>query len=66
MILADRKLIILGENGDLVLAEVNPDAYKEKARASVLTGPCRSPVALANGLFYGRDGKRLVCWTLKK
>ena len=66
MILGDRKLIILGENGDLVLAEVNPDAYKEKARASVLTGPCRSPVALANGLFYGRDGKRLVCWTLKK
>ena len=37
----------------------------EKARAQLLTGPCRSPLALANGLLYGRDAKKLVCWKLK-
>jgi outer membrane protein assembly factor BamB len=59
------KLIILAENGDLVLAEANPDKYQEISRASVLTNPCRAPIALANGKLYARDGKKLGCWNLK-
>ena len=67
MILADGKLIILTENGDLVLAKANPDKYEELARAAVLTNvPCRAPLALADGKLYGRDGKKLVCWNLKE
>jgi hypothetical protein len=66
MVLAERRLIILTEKGDLVLVEATPDAYKEIARASVLSGTCRSLIALANGRLYGRDEKRLVCWNLKK
>jgi outer membrane protein assembly factor BamB len=66
MILADKKLIILTEAGDLVLAEPTPAGYKERARATVLTGPCRAPIALANGRLYARDAKRLVCLDLKK
>jgi outer membrane protein assembly factor BamB len=66
MVLAEGNLIVLGENGDLFLVEVTPEAYKEKARASVLGQPCRSQIALANGRLYARDPKKLVCWNLKK
>jgi outer membrane protein assembly factor BamB len=66
MILAEGNLIILNEHGQLVLVEATPDSYKEKARAQALTGPCRSPIALADGLLYARDAKKLVCWSLKK
>jgi outer membrane protein assembly factor BamB len=66
MILAEGNLIILNEHGQLVLVEATPDSYREKARAQVLTGPCRSPIALANGRLYARDAKQLVCWSLKK
>jgi outer membrane protein assembly factor BamB len=66
MVLAEDNLIILSEDGDLVLVEATPEAYKEKGRASVLTRPCRSQISLANGRLYARDTKRLVCWNLKK
>jgi outer membrane protein assembly factor BamB len=66
MILADGKLIILSEAGELVLVEPSPAAYREKARSAVLNGPCRAPIALANGRLYLRDHKKLICLTLKK
>ena len=66
LILAEGNLIILTEDGDLVLAEATPDAYREKARAKVLGKPSRSPIALANGRLYARDSKKLACWNLKK
>ncbi|HVS35562.1 MAG TPA: PQQ-binding-like beta-propeller repeat protein [Gemmataceae bacterium] len=66
MILADGKLIILTENGDLVLAKAAPEKYEELARATVLQSrPLRAPIALADGKLYGRDGRKLVCWNLK-
>lgn len=66
MILAEGNLIVLSEGGDLVLVECRSDKYREKARASVLTGPCRAHMALANGRLYARDNRKLVCWDLKK
>jgi outer membrane protein assembly factor BamB len=66
MVLADRHLILLEEGGDLVLIEATPDAYKEKARATVLGKPCFPEIALANGRLYARDGKKLICLNLKK
>ena len=66
MLLADGKLVILTEDGDLVLAKANPDKYEELARATVLDSrPVRAPLALADGKLYGRDGRKLVCWELK-
>lgn len=64
MLLADGKLFILTEEGDLVLAAATPEAYREQARAHVL-GPCRSPIALSGGNLYGRDTSRLVCWNVR-
>ena len=66
MILAEDHLIILNEHGQLVVVAASPDSYREKARAQVLEGPCRSPIALANGRLYARDGKKLACWNLMK
>ena len=66
MILAEGNLIVLSEGGELVLVECKSDKYREKARASVLTGPCRAHMALANGRLYARDNRKLVCWNLKK
>jgi len=65
MILAEGNLIVLSEGGELVLVECKSDRYREKARASVLTGPCRAHMALANGRLYARDNKKLVCWRVK-
>jgi outer membrane protein assembly factor BamB len=66
MILAEGNLIVLSENGELVLVECKSDKYREKARAAVLTGACRAHMALANGRLYARDNRKLACWNLKK
>jgi outer membrane protein assembly factor BamB len=66
MLLADGHLILLEESGDLVLVEATPAAYREKARASVLSRPCFAEVALANGRLFARDKNRLVCLDLRK
>jgi outer membrane protein assembly factor BamB len=65
-VLAEGNLIMLSENGDLVLVQATPEAYKEKARARILGKPSRSPIALANGFLYARDAKKLGCWNLQK
>jgi outer membrane protein assembly factor BamB len=66
MLYADGKLIALTEAGDLVLLDATPEAYREKARASVLGPECRAHPALASGRLYARDGATLACWDLHK
>ena len=67
LILADGRLFLLDENGDLVQIEASPDGYKEVARARILNAPpCRAQPALAGGRLYARDGNKLGCWDLRK
>jgi outer membrane protein assembly factor BamB len=67
MVLAEGHLFAVTERGDLVLVELSPKAYQEKARTHVFKNlPCRAQIALANGMLYARDGARLVCWNVKK
>ncbi len=61
----DGGLLALNEAGELVRFDATPDGYKEHARAALLTKPTRPSPALANGLLYARDGKQLVCVSLK-
>lgn len=62
MVLADGKLIVLTENGDLHLVEASPAAFKELAKARLLNAvPCRAQIALANGRLCARDQRKLVC-----
>jgi outer membrane protein assembly factor BamB len=66
LILADGRLVVLSEKGELALVAVDGEKYRERSRAPVLDRPCRASLALAGGRLYARDGKRLVCWNLKK
>ncbi len=59
---ADGKLIVLGEKGELIVAEATPDAFKPLARAQVTGGKCWTAPVLANGRIYCRSAKGdLVC-----
>ena len=61
----DDKLLLVEENGDLVL--VNPDRkeYRELARTKICGSTWVHP-ALANGRLYIRDEKELICVELPK
>ncbi|MFN3650525.1 MAG: PQQ-binding-like beta-propeller repeat protein [Armatimonadota bacterium] len=60
VMIADGQLIILGERGELILAELSPIAFTEKARWRALNAPCWSPPSLANGLLYIRNEDKLI------
>jgi outer membrane protein assembly factor BamB len=62
LMLADGKLIILGEKGRLVVAEASPQGFKQLASAQILTGKCWTVPVLANGRIYARNAAgQLVC-----
>ena len=67
MILADGKLIVLTEKGDLYLVKATPEGYTELAKMRLFdAGPCRAQIALAGSRLFARDQKRLVCVELMK
>jgi hypothetical protein len=65
VIAVDGGALALTEGGDLVRFETTAEKYVEKARATILTKPTRAAPALANGLLFARDEKKLVCVSLK-
>ncbi len=54
-------LLLLSEQGELILADASPKEYKERARFSLLSSPCRAAPALADGRLFARDDRKLVC-----
>jgi len=67
LMLADGKLIIQSEQGDLVIAEASSSAFKEIARAKVLSGRCWVVPVLANGRIYCKNNAGdLVCVDVAK
>jgi outer membrane protein assembly factor BamB len=54
---ADRKLIILSETGELVIAEATPKSFRPLARSQVLGGRCWTAPVLADGRIYCRNAK---------
>ena len=63
LMIADGKLIALGERGKLVIAEASPQGYKELASAQILPKTkCWTMPVLANGKIYARSAAgTLVC-----
>lgn len=62
LMLADGKLIILGERGQLTIAKPTPEKYTELSRAQVLGGKCWTIPVLANGRIYCRNAEGdMVC-----
>lgn len=63
--LADDRLVILRESGELLLAEATPDAFRPLARAPILPGVVRAYPALADGRLYARNTDTLVAVDLR-
>jgi len=57
LMIADGKLIILSERGELVIAEASPDSYKVLARGQAVRGHCWTTPILANGRIYCRTDR---------
>lgn len=62
--LADGRMLLHEDTGDLALVEPDTKAYKELCRSKI-SGPTWSHPALANGRLYLRDEKELICVDLK-
>ncbi len=66
MLTADGRLLLLSENGQLVVAQATPEAFRPLARARILQGRCWSAPVLANGLLYARNAQgEAVCLDLR-
>ncbi|TWT98595.1 outer membrane biogenesis protein BamB [Stieleria varia] len=62
VVVADDKLILLSDLGELILAKANPSRYEELGRVSVLGGEIGwAAPALHRGCLYVRNQERLVC-----
>lgn len=55
LMMADGKLIVLSEKGELMVAEASPAGFKPTSRAQVLGGRCWTTPVLANGRIYCRN-----------
>jgi outer membrane protein assembly factor BamB len=65
--LAGERLVILRENGELVLAPASPDGFKPLARARILPGLVRAYPALSGGVLFARnDSDTLIAVDLRK
>lgn len=59
---AGKRLIAIGDSGELVIVEAAPDAFKAVARAQILGGKCWTSPVLSHGRIYARNAKGdLVC-----
>jgi outer membrane protein assembly factor BamB len=62
LMIADGKLVVLDEKGDLVIADATPAGYREIARAKVLDGRSWVMPVLANGRIYAKNNSgKIVC-----
>lgn len=62
IVVADGKLLMLNEIGELILARVNSERYEELSRVSVLGGELVwTPPILHRGRLYMRNHSRAVC-----
>lgn len=62
LMVADGRLIIVAENGELIVAPVSASAFQPVARAQVLGGKCWTVPVLHNARIYCRNSRGdLVC-----
>jgi len=63
--LAGDRLLLIRENGELVMAPASPKEFRPIARAQLLPAVVRSYPALADGKLYVRNERTLVCFEVK-
>jgi outer membrane protein assembly factor BamB len=66
-LLADEKIFILNDTGELTLIRASPQGYERLARARVLHGrDAWAPMALVDGKLLLRDSEQLICLDVRK
>jgi outer membrane protein assembly factor BamB len=63
--LAGDRLLLIRENGELVIAPASPKEFRPIARAQLLPAVVRSYPALADGRLYVRNERTLACFEVK-
>ena len=58
-------LVVMRENGELMLADVSPEAFTPRATAQILPAVVRAYPALAGGVLYVRNEDTLVSLDLR-
>jgi outer membrane protein assembly factor BamB len=67
LIIADGKLIVLNEKGQLSIAPATPDGFKVIAHAQVLGGKCWTSPVLSGGRIFCRDAQGdVVCLNVRR
>ncbi len=61
VLLASDKLLVLKEDGQLLVVNASPVRYQEMGRAQILANGVRAYPALAGGFLYARSKDKLVC-----
>ena len=64
VIMVGGELVALTDDGQLVLIEATPSAYKEKGRFQALTGKCWSTPAFADGKIFVRSTREGAAFDL--
>ncbi len=60
------KLLLIRENGELMVAFANPKEFRLLSRAQLLPATVRSYPALADGRLYVRNERSLACFDLEQ
>jgi outer membrane protein assembly factor BamB len=64
---ADGKLLVLSDQGELMVAKASPDGFVPSAQAKVLEGKCWTVPVLANGRIYCRNAAGdLLCVDVRR
>ena len=64
--LVNEQLLVMSEEGDLVLVAADPARFQEITRLTVLPGArVWNPHVLADGIVYVRDDKQMAAYNLK-
>ncbi len=66
ILLADDRVIILTETGDLVLVEATPEAHREVARFSAISGKTWNYPAVADGRLLVRNAIQMASFDLRQ
>lgn len=61
LIIADRHLVVLGEDGNLAVAKATPAGFSAKAETQVLNSRCWTAPSLAEGHIYVRNLTTIAC-----
>ena len=66
LLIADGHLIVLGEYGELAVAEATPDGFRPKSSCRISKTKCWTVPVFADGKLYVRDEEKVRCLDLKK